>query len=136
MLRDHLKENGISVYALSRDSGISYSTLNDLVNGKVEIDNCRVSLLRRLGTALGMPLEDIYRLCVNSDDRRLIANAYNVDARLSVRKKSYFCDFCYKGERVELRLCRVSSDTSFYIDDIARWRVEAYIRRRRMEDFR
>lgn len=45
MLRDYLREHGRSIYALSKESGVAYSTLNDLVNGKVDIDHCKVSLL-------------------------------------------------------------------------------------------
>lgn len=38
MLKEYLKQEGISIYAIARKSGLPYSTVNDLVNGKVRID--------------------------------------------------------------------------------------------------
>jgi transcriptional regulator with XRE-family HTH domain len=133
MLRDHLRDKGISIYALARDSGISYSTLNDLVNGKVEIANCKVSLLHKLADALGITMDEVFSLCSEKD--RLISNSYNLEVRLMVRNKSYFTKFIYGGAPIELELCKVNGDTAYYIEDIARWRTEAYIRNRRMQEF-
>ena len=48
MLKDHLKEKQISIYSMSKACGIPYSTLNDLANGKVDIDNCKVGLLLKI----------------------------------------------------------------------------------------
>ena len=133
MLRDYLNEKGISIYSLARDSGISYSTLNDLVNGKVEIGNCRISLLRRLAYALDMSLDDTYLLCSGSSHQ--ISNSYDKKAAISVRNKSYYAELTYDDEVIEFELCKVNEDTSYYIEDIARWRTEDYIRQRRMEEF-
>ena len=48
MLKEYLKKKNKSIYALSKESGVAYSTLNDLANGKVDINQCKVSLLRAL----------------------------------------------------------------------------------------
>lgn len=133
MLKNYLKTNGISAYTLSKTSGIAYSTLNDLINGKVTVDNCRVSVLRSLANALNMSMDDLYLLC--SDDARIIRSSYDAEAALKVRAKYYYAEFKYGGEPVLMRLCKVNEENKYYIEDIARWRVDAYIRKRRMESF-
>lgn len=48
MLKNYLKENNISVYAVSRDSGIPYTTLNELVNGKKDIEECSLKTIEKI----------------------------------------------------------------------------------------
>ena len=36
---------------------------------------------------------------------------------------------------VELPLCRVCEDARYYIEEIARWRTEGFIRERRMQEY-
>ncbi len=134
MLKEYLKQEGLSIYAIARDSGLPYSTVNDLVNGKVHIDQCRVGLLRGLAEALGLPLEDAYELC--AEKPKDLHTSYQVDVRVRVRNKSYLAEFEYGGETTVIELCRVNDETRFYIDEIARWRAEEYIRERRMREFR
>ena len=61
MLRDLLKEKGISVYKASKDMGIAYSTLNDLVIEKTNISNTSVDILYRLACYLDYSMEYIYK---------------------------------------------------------------------------
>ena len=133
MLKEYLKNNNISVYRLAKVSGIPYSTLNDLSNGKVGIDKCRVSLLHSLSAALGITMDETFDIC--SCDKRIIPNSYGVNAELYVRAKHYFALFTYNNEAADLELCSVTDDNTFYIEDIARWRIESYIREKRMEAF-
>ena len=133
MLKKYLKEQGKTIYALSRESGVAYSTLNDLANGKVEIEQCKVSLLRRMSAALGVSLEECIRIC--SADEIIVPTSYGIDAKVNVHNKSYHAEFAYDNETIDLELCKVREDTSFYLDEIAAWRVEEYIRERRLEEW-
>lgn len=63
MIKDVLVEKGMSIYELSKQSGIPYSTLNDLVNGKKNIENCSVKLLKTLADLFGMSLDCFYNEC-------------------------------------------------------------------------
>jgi len=134
MLKDYMKNNGISVYSLSRKSGVPYSTLKELVDGKVNIESCKVGLLCALSAALRLSLDDTYSLVRTPD--KVYVNAYDITVALNVRNKTYYAVFEYQGEPVELELCKVNDDTSFYIDEIIKWRSEGYIRQRRMDAFR
>lgn len=131
MLRNYITENGWSIYSLARKSGIPYSTLNDIVNGKVVIDNCKVAIIRSLAESLDMSMDDVYRLCLPEQHR--CRNQYDIEVDLTVQGKTYHAQFEYMGEFIDIPLCKVNEDTTFYIDDILKWRSEEYIRGRRME---
>ncbi|MBO5994418.1 MAG: helix-turn-helix transcriptional regulator [Firmicutes bacterium] len=130
MLKDYLKEKNISIYSLSRSCAVPYSTLNDLANGKVSPDNCKVGLLRALASGLGLSMDEVYSICTGEELK--IRNSYNMDLLVRVRNKSYYVVFEYSDDPVSIELCKVNSDSSFYIEEIARWRSESYVRERRM----
>ena len=134
MLKTYLIEKNISVYALSKKSGIAYSTLNDLSNGKVDIENCRLSLARKLAVSLGVSIDELCAIC--APGHRTVTGSYGGDINIKIHNKSYHVDFSYGDELIEMKLCKVNDDSSFYIDDIAKWRVDSYIMNRRMEEFR
>ena len=60
MLKDILDERGISVYKLSQDTGISYSTINDIVIEKTDIKNASANMLYRLSKYLKIGMEALY----------------------------------------------------------------------------
>ena len=133
MLKEYLKEHNKSIYALAKESGVAYSTLNDLANGKVDINQCKVSLLRALSLALDSPLDEVISIC--SSEEIAMHTAQGIDVKISVKNKSYHARFVYDEEMVDLELCKVREDSSFYIDEIAAWRAEEYIRARRMAEW-
>lgn len=53
---EYITNSGASVYALSKESGIPYTTLSNLSRGKSNVMECRVVTLMRLSEALGVPL--------------------------------------------------------------------------------
>ncbi len=55
-IKEYIKNSGASVYALSKESGIPYTTLFSLSRGKSDVMECRVGTLMRLSEALGVPL--------------------------------------------------------------------------------
>jgi len=133
VMKEYLRERHCSIYSISKKCGIPYSTLNDLVNGKVPIDQCRIGLLRKLSDALGLSMDEVYGLCAR---KPVVAHtAYDIDVRIIIKNKTYFALFEYEAQPVELPLCRVCDDAGYYIEEIARWRTEAYIQERRMESF-
>jgi transcriptional regulator with XRE-family HTH domain len=63
MLKDILTEKNMSVYEVSKRSGIPYTTLNDLVSGKKNIENCSVKILKTLADLFQMSLDRFYNEC-------------------------------------------------------------------------
>ena len=133
MLKEYLTDCGKSIYAVSKDCGIPYSTLNDLANGKVKIENCKFGMVRDLAANLGLSIDELCDICAS--EAPAYKNAYDIEVRLDIKGKTYYAFFEYLGEKVELPLCRVTEDTTYYIKEILTWRSEAYIRERRMSSW-
>lgn len=76
MLKDVFTEKGISIYHAAKESGISYRTLNDIVNQKVDISNVKSGILHALAGVLqismeqhlsDIKMEEAYALCVKTE---------------------------------------------------------------------
>ena len=46
-LKDILSEKKISLYQFSKETDIPYSMLSDIVNGKINIDTCTISTIKK-----------------------------------------------------------------------------------------
>ena len=73
MLKDILSERDISVYSLSKESGIPYSTLSDLINGKTDIKDCSAKNLYSMSKCLHISMENLF-LCNDKADKLYIYN--------------------------------------------------------------
>ena len=133
MLKDYLKEKKISIYALAKKSEVPYSTLNDLCNGKVSIDNCKFGMVKKLADCLDLTLDEIVELANNRTFVHI--DKYDMDAEILVKNKRYQVVFEYGGEPVNLDVCKVSENSSFYKDDITKWRAESYLDEKRIEEY-
>ena len=69
-LKDILSEKKISLYQFSKETGIPYSTLSDIVNGKTEINTCTVLTMKKIADGLEMSVDDLYKTLSrdNQDD--------------------------------------------------------------------
>ena len=132
MLKEYLKENNISVYRLSKDSGVPYTTLNELVNGKVSVENVSAGLLRNVSRTLSLSMDELYDLCLTFNAVE-IPDIGKVD--IAVRSKTFALYFTYNDLPVELELCKVTEASKFFLNDLVRWRVERYVMDQRMEAY-
>ena len=53
-LKEILSEKKISLYQFSKETGIPYSTLSDIVNGKTNIDTCTISTMKKIADGLSV----------------------------------------------------------------------------------
>ena len=133
MFKEYLKEHNISIYSLAKSSGVPYSTLNDLCNGKVVIENCKAGIVRKLADSLGITMDALYELA--APEKRIVHVAeYNKDAEIKVRNKRYKATFEYNGEQIELDVCKVSENNTVYVDSFTEWSVEGYMEDRFLEE--
>ena len=117
MLKDYLKQKNISMYSVAEKSGVPYSTLNDLANGRVDVDNCKVSLLRLIAATLEMSMDELYGLC--RENRRYILDRYGIVVNVIVKDKDYYAEFDYQGEHISARICAVNEINTKVIADLA-----------------
>ena len=58
-IQEALRRKNISIYRLSKDSGVPYATVSDIVNGKTQLENSSSETLYRLSKALGVSMEEL-----------------------------------------------------------------------------
>ena len=60
MYLDHqLQKKNMTIYRLSKESGVPYATLNDICNGKTRLEKCSAETVYRIARALDTPMENL-----------------------------------------------------------------------------
>ena len=88
-LNEYLKHINMSVYALSKASGVPYSTVLGICRGKANIEECRLGTLRALADALDVNLMDLIDGKLKLKAHRFINDSIHLDVRslpLSLQK--------------------------------------------------
>ena len=62
-IKQYLESKGISVYKLANDAMLAYPTVFNIVNGKVDILNCALGVVKKIADALGLTIDELYTLC-------------------------------------------------------------------------
>lgn len=124
MLKKYLKENKISIRSLSMQTGIPYSTLNDIVNGKTELDRVAFGYVRKLKEALGLTFEDFTRLC----ERRELSDSDSYS--VIIRNKAYYLH----DESGDKYIFKVNPLNTEYLDFAVKCIVREEKERREMEE--
>ena len=66
MLINELMENkNITKYRLAKDSGIAYTTINDICSGKAQLEKCSAETIYRIAKALGVSMESLIEPCLD-----------------------------------------------------------------------
>lgn len=127
MLKDYLKNRDISIYALSKDTNIAYSTLNDLCNNKTNVDNCSIGVFIKISNYLNISIEELYSYC-------LIDEYYEkYKSNIYIKRKKYFITFDCDDEIVDLELCSVNDDNNKYLRTIVNWTIQDYFDSKEMD---
>ncbi len=58
-LNEKIVKTGKSIYLISKETGIPYSSLNDIINGKVDVNKCSSETIFLLSLYLQCSIEDI-----------------------------------------------------------------------------
>ena len=58
-IQEALRRSNISIYRLAKDSGIPYATVNDIINGKTQLEKSSAETVYRLAHALNVSMEEL-----------------------------------------------------------------------------
>ena len=131
MLKEFLQQKDLSIYKLAGISGIPYSTLNDIVNHKVDIANIRAGIVFRLADSLNMSMDELYELCTNQITVYL--EEFSAQGIVNIKNKKYVLEFQYQNKEFTDELCPVKKEATMFIESIARWQMEKLISDYEME---
>ena len=132
MLKQYLQQKNISIYKLSVLSGIPYSTLNDIVNHKVDIANIRAGIVFKLANILNISMDELYELCTNQIT--IYLEGYSAIGTVNIKNKKYVLKFRYQNKEFTEELCPVKKEATMFIESIARWQMEKKISNYEMEE--
>lgn len=62
-IQDALKEKNMSIYRLAKTSGVPYATVNDICNGKAQLEKCSAGTIYRIAHALDVSMEELLAPC-------------------------------------------------------------------------
>ena len=80
-LNEYLKQINMCVYALSKASGVPYSTVLGICRGKANIEECRLGTLRAIADALDVNLMDLIDGKLKLKAQRFINDSIHLDVR-------------------------------------------------------
>lgn len=58
-LAELLESKNMTLYQLSKNSGIPYTTLNDIYHGRTKLDKCTAETVYKLSQVLGLSMEEL-----------------------------------------------------------------------------
>ncbi len=132
MFKEFLKQKGISIYQISKTCGIPYSTLNDMVNQKVDIKNIRAGIVYELARMLRISMDEVYQLC--SNEIVVYSDRYSTEGRVFIKNKTYTLEFQYHNRVYKKELYPVKREATMFIESIAMWEMEERISDWEMEE--
>ena len=132
MLKEFLQQKDLSIYKLAGISGIPYSTLNDIVNHKVDIANIRAGIIFKLANVLNISMDELYELCTNQIT--IYLEDYATKGTVNIKNKKYVLEFQYQNKEFTDELCPVKKEATMFIESIARGQMEKLISDYEMEE--
>lgn len=107
-IREYLQNNNLSVYALSKNAGVPYSTVSDFVNGKKDIMKMELGIVVKIARQLNFSLKELIAL-----SSEMIPTL--TEGEIIVKNKKYFLN--YRGE--QKYLCKAVNEIAPYIKEYA-----------------
>ena len=100
-IKQYLDDNGISIYKVANNAVVAYPTVFNIVNGKVDILNCALGVVKKIADALGLSIDEFMTLCDKNRTFEL-----------------------FRGE--QLHLVKRRGDVDYVIDLLENRRIEYY----------
>lgn len=132
MLKEFLKKQHISIYKLSKLSGVPYSTLNDLVNYKLPVENIRAGQLKRIADVLNIDMGALYDMCIFK--KCIYSKKYNLPAQVEINHKKYYLSFVRNEKEYYCEILPVKKDATTYIEVLAEWKLDEEIEKIQLEE--
>ena len=64
LVNELMTQRGITKYRLSKNSGIPYTTINDICSGKAQLEKCSAETIYRISKELGVSMESLLEPCL------------------------------------------------------------------------
>ena len=121
-MKTYLKQNNIRISDISRQTGVPYTTVNEIINGKIDIDKVRIKTGLMIADACNMDFMTFYNTCKRSNSLPSIPNG-----RIIKKNKAYYLKCTLPGFDSEIYLCRINPVNTHFVKDMAEWTINSLI---------
>ena len=121
-IKEYLKKNNISIADISRDSGIPYTTVGDIINGRTDVDNASVGVLHGIADRVNMTMEELYQILKNDNSVPELHDGYRIiisNGKYFIKKDGNRTLLCKKNE-VNTRFIKEIAETFIKNDEMKR----------------
>ena len=119
-LKYYLKENKLKVSDIARTTFLPYSTVNEIINGKTDIDRVQIGTGLKIADACNLSFEEFYCMCKQSNNPPRIQNG-----EIVIKNKAYYLVYHLNDSDGELYLCKVNNTNTRYVKEMAEWSIES-----------
>ena len=127
-IKEYFEQNKIKISYISRETGLPYTTVGDIINGKTDIDNTSVKVLFKISNALCIPVDKFYEMAKAMTPTPELGEGYS----LQLKKNIYYI---IKNNKAQF-LCKNNEANAHYIKDIAQTYINNAKRRERMQTWK
>lgn len=128
-LKEYLKEKKISLQRLSITANVPYTNVYELVNGQVDIDQCRFGTVKKVAEVCHVTLEELYIMCKEETALPDIKGG-----TLLIKNKKYYLKISDGENTQERELCRVTKENRQFIQFIAESELQMIERQKEIEE--
>lgn len=64
-INELMRDRNLTQYRLAKDSGIAYTTINDICSGKAQLEKCSAETIYRIAKVLGVSMESLVEPCLD-----------------------------------------------------------------------
>ena len=91
LIHELMEAKNITKYRLAKDSGIAYTTINDICSGKAQLEKCSAETIYRVSKALGVSMESLIEPCL--EKRSDFENVYALVKSEEIESKDILIEF-------------------------------------------
>ena len=121
-IKTYLKQNKLKISDISKQTGIPYTTVSEIINGKTDIDKVQIGIGLKIADACKMDFKRFYNTCKKSNSIPDVSGG-----RILKKNKSYYLQCSLPGFTDEIYLCKVNPVNTQFIKDMAEWTIHSVI---------
>lgn len=126
-LKQELAKRNISIYEISKNTGIPYSTMNDIVNEKIRIEGVKLGNAVKIAEYLNVTVEELY--LYNHDQTIDFTDQFGTThtGTLYAKNEYFYLNYSFNGKEEMQEICPVNDNTTPFITDFAKWTLKKII---------
>ncbi len=121
-IKAYLKEKQIKISDIARRCGIPYTTVSEIINGKVDIDHVQIGTGLQIAKVCNLSFQELYNMCKNTYSLPAVENG-----KIIKKNKAYYLRYSLSDISGEVYLCKVNDINTHFVKDMAEWCIESML---------